>query len=136
MENITNTDFRHAEKVFREFKMNNLDDYHNLYVQSDTLFLADIFENFRNKCIKTYELDPSYFLSAPGLTWQACLKKTDAELELLTDTKMLLMFEKAIRGGITQSIHRYVEANNKYVKNYTKNKESSFLTFLYFFIYI
>ena len=79
MENITNTDFTHAEKVFREFKMNNLDDYHNLYVQSDTLLLADIFENFRNKYIETYELDPSYFLSAPGLTWQACLKKTEAE---------------------------------------------------------
>ena len=70
------------------------------------------------------------FLSAPGLTWQACLKKAGVELELLTDPNMLLMFKKGISGGITQSIHRYAEANNKYMKNYDKNKESSFLIYL------
>ena len=129
MEDITDIDYRHAKKVFREFKMNNLGDYHDLYVQSDTLLLADIFENFRNKCIETYKLDPSYFLSAPGLTWQACFKKTEIELELLTGPNMLLMIEKGIRGRITQSIHRYAEANNKYMKNYDKNKESSFLIY-------
>ena len=79
--------------------MNNLGDYHDLYVQSDTLLLADIFENFRNKCIEIYEFDPAYFLSASGLAWQACLKKTRIELELLTDINMLLMIEKGIRGG-------------------------------------
>ena len=94
-----------------------------------TLLLADIFENFRNKFIEKYELDPAYFLSAPGLTWQVCFKKTAVELELLTDPNTLLMFEKGIKGGITQSSLRYAEANNKYMKNFNKNKESSFLKY-------
>ena len=88
-----------------------------MYVQSDTLLLADVFENFRRKCIEIYELDPSHFLSAPGLTWQACLKKTEVELVLLTNTDMLLMVEKGIQGGICHAIHRYAKANNKYMKN-------------------
>ena len=71
-----------------------------MYVQSDTLLLADVFENFRNKCIEIYEFDPAHFLSAPGLAWQACLKKTKVKLELLTDVHMLLMVEKGIKGGI------------------------------------
>ena len=85
MEDITDTDYRHANKVFKEFKLKHFGEYHDLYVQSDTLLLADVFENFRNMCIKVYELDPAYFLTAPGLAWQACLKKTDVNLELLTN---------------------------------------------------
>ena len=73
--------------------------------------LADVFENFRNKCIKIYKLDPAHFLSAPGLAWQACLKSTKVELELLTDIDMLLMVEKETRGGICQAIHSYAKAN-------------------------
>ena len=76
-----------------------------MYVQSDTLLLTDVFENFRNKCIEIYELEPAHFLSAPGLAWQACLKKTRVKLELLTDIDMLLIVEKGIRGGICNSIH-------------------------------
>ena len=75
MENITETDYIHGNNVFKTFKLNNLGDYHDLYVQSDTLLLADIFENFRKACIKTYELDPANLISLPGLAWQACLKK-------------------------------------------------------------
>ena len=71
-----------------------------MYVQSNTVLLADVSENVRNKCIETYEFDPAYFLSTPGLGWQACLKKTGVKLELLTDIDMLLMVEKGIRGGI------------------------------------
>ena len=81
--------------MFQEFKLKNLGDYHDLHVQSDTLLLADVFENFTNKCIEIYELDPAHFLPAPGLAWQACLKKTEVELELLTNIDMLLMAEKA-----------------------------------------
>ena len=90
-------------------------------VQSNTLLLSDVFQNFRNKCIEIYELDPAHFLSAHGLAWQACLKKAEVELELLTKIDMLLMVEKGIRGGIYHAIHRYAKANNKYMKNYDKN---------------
>ena len=75
MENIDDIDYRHGNNVFKEFKLKNLGEYHDLYVQSDTLLLADVFENFRNMCIKVYELDPAHFLSLAGLAWQACLKK-------------------------------------------------------------
>ena len=96
-------------------------------MQSDTLLLADMFENVRDMCFKEYELDPAHFLSLPGLAWQASLKKTNVELELLTDYDMLLMVEEGIRDGICYSIHRYVKANNKYMKNYNNNEESSYI---------
>ena len=105
-------------------------DYHDLYVQTDTLLLADVFEKFREKCIEIYQLDPAHSLSAPGLAWQACLKKTNVRLELLTDINKLLMIESGIRGGISQSIHKYAKANNKYMKNYNKSIISSYLMYL------
>ena len=92
--------------------------------------LADVFESFRDKCIEIYKLDPDHFLSAPGLAWQAWLKKTKVNLELLTDIDMLLMVEKGIRGGICQAIHRHAKANNKHMKNYDKDTESSYLIYL------
>ena len=98
LEDSTYKEYAHTQKVFKEFKLKNLGDYHDLYVQSYTLLLADVFENFRNKCIEIYELDPAHFLSAPGLAWQAYLKKTDVELELLTNIDMLLMVKNGIRG--------------------------------------
>ena len=88
-------------------------DYHDLYVQTDILLPADVFEKLREKYIEIYGLDPSYFCSEPGLAWQACLKMTEVKLELLTDIDMLLMIEKDIRGGMCQSTHRYAKANNK-----------------------
>ena len=81
-------------------------------------------------CIKVYELDPAHFLSAPILAWQTCLKMTEVELELLTDIDMLLMIEKGIRGGMCQAIHRYAKADNKYMKDYNKDEEESFLQYL------
>ena len=122
MEDINDIDYRHANNVFKVFKLENLGTYHDLYVQSDTLLLADVFNNFRNMCLKEYELDPAHFLSLPGLAWQACLKKANIELELLMGYDMLLMVEKGIRGGICHSVHRYAKANNKYMKNYNKNE--------------
>ena len=126
MENIDDIDYRHGNNVFKRFKLNNLGEYHDLYVQSDTLLLADVFENFRNRCLKVYELDAAHFL----LAWQACLKKTNIKLELLTDYDMLLMVEEGIRGGICHSIHRHAKANNKYMKNYDKNEEFSYIQYL------
>ena len=130
MEDISDTDYKHANNVFEKFNLNNLGDYHDLYVRSDTLLLADIFENFRNACLNNYELDPAHFISLPGLAWQACLKKTNVELELITDYDMLLMIEDGIRGGICHAIKRYAKANNYYMKDYIKNKEFFYIQYL------
>ena len=80
-------------------------------------------------CLKIYHLDPVKFLSAPALAWEAALKRTEVELELSTDIDMLLMIQKGIRGRVCQAIHRYAKANNKYIKDYDKNKESSCLKY-------
>ena len=101
-----------------------------MYVQCDTLLLADVFENFRDKYIGIYGLDLDHFMSVPGLAWQACLKKADVKLELLTDIDLLLMVEEGIMGGICQAIHRYVKANNKYLINHDKAITLSFLMYL------
>ena len=94
------------------------------------MLLADVFENFRQSCLKYYELDPAYFVSLPGLAWRACLKKTNVELELLTDYDMLLMVEEGIRGGICHAMQRCAKANNKYMKDYDKKKKSSYIQYL------
>ena len=100
-----------------------------MYVQIDTLLLANVFQNFRNKCIEIYERDRAHILSAPGLAWKE-LKKIEVKLELLTDIDMLLMVEKGIRWGICHAINRYAEANDRYTKNYDQNKESSYIMHL------
>ena len=90
------------------------------------MLLADVFESFRDMCIEIYDLDPTNFLTAAGLAWQAGLKEWKVELKLLTDIDMLLMVEKRIRGGVCQATHSYAKASNKYMKNYDKNTDSSF----------
>ena len=134
MEDITDADHRHAKRVFNEvaFKIlnnKNLGNYYDLYVQSDTLLLADVFENVRNMSIEVYQLDLAHFSSAPGLAWQACLKKTAVKIEMLTNPDMLLMVEKGIRGRMSHATHRGAKANNKYMKNYNKDEKESFLQY-------
>ena len=130
LENVSETDYAHANNVFKKFNINNLGEYHDLYIRSDTLLLANIFKNFRQSCLKNYELDPAHFVSLPGLAWQACLKKTNVELELLMDYDMPLMVEEGIRGGICHAMQRYAKANNKYMKDYDKKKKSSYIQYL------
>ena len=130
LENITDEDYTHTQKIWGVFEIKNVGEYHDLYVQSDTLLLSDIFKNFRNMCLNLYELDPVSFVSAPGLTWQTCLKTTGVKLELLTDYNMISMTEKGIRGGICQATHRSAKANNKYMKKYNKNIELSYIEYL------
>ena len=101
-----------------------------MYVQCDTLLPANVFGKFRDKCIEIYKLDPAHFLSAPGLVWQACLKKACVKLELLIDIDMLLMAEEGIRGGMCQAVYRYAKANNKYMKNYDKSIKSLYIEYL------
>ena len=102
LEDINNEDYKQI--VWDTFNMQNLGKYHDLYVQSDTLQLADVLEKFREKWIEIYQLDPAHFVSAPGIALQACLKKTKIKLELLTVINMLLMFEEGIRSGMCISI--------------------------------
>ena len=128
---ITEKDYKHAWNVWNSFKMKSFKEYHELYNITDVLLLADVFENFRDICLKNYGLDPVYYFTAPGLAWDACLKITDIDLELLSETNMLLMFEKGIRGGISIISNRYGKANNKYMrKGYNKNIPSKYLMYL------
>ena len=127
---ITDEDYVHAQKVWDVFEIKNLGEYHDLYAQSDTILLAEVYGNLRDKCTEIYQLDPAHFLSAPGLAWQACLKKSGVELELLTDNDMLMMYENGIRGGMCNAAYRYAKANNKYMKNFDKNIPSSYLEYL------
>ena len=128
---ISKADYKHALNVWNVFKMKTFKDYHELYNETDVLLLADVFENFRNSSLKIYGLDPAHYFTAPGLSWDACLKMTGVELELLSDPDMLLMWEKCIRGGISMISNRYGKANNKYMgEGFNKNKPSKYLMYL------
>ena len=119
----------HTKRVCKDVEIKHLGDYNDLYVQSNTLLLVDIFKNFRNILLEIYELDAVYFLFASGLACEASVKKNEVKLNLLTDIDMLLMVEKGIKRRIFHSIYRYAKSNNKYMKDYDKNKESSYLQY-------
>ena len=130
-EGISDDDYKHAHAVWDEFDMKTFKDYHNLYNVSDVLLLADVFENFRDVCMKNYQLDPAWYYTAPGLAWDAALKKTGVELELLSDIDMLLMFEKGIRGGISMISNRHGKANNSYMGDeYDDKRATKYITYL------
>ena len=129
LEDKTDADYMHGERVCKDFEINDLGKYHDLRLKSDTLLLADVFKNFRKICLKIYQLDAVKLFPTPGLAWQADLKKTKVKLELLTDIDMLLIVQKGIKRGICNAIHRYAKANNKYMKDYGKIKESSYLKY-------
>ena len=130
LEDISDEDYTHAQKLWNVFEVNNIGDYHDLHVQSDTLLIADAYENFRNMFLNIYEPDPAHFGSVARLVWQAYLKKMGVKLELITDYGMILMIEKGIRVRICQATYRYVKANNRYMKDYKKNVESSYIEYL------
>ncbi|KAK3745699.1 hypothetical protein QZH41_007910 [Actinostola sp. cb2023] len=127
---ISDADYLHAQKVWRVFKMNTMRDYHNLYLLSDVILLMDTFEAIRDVCMENYKLDPCWYNTAPGLSWDAMLKMTEIKLELLNDVDMLLMVEKGIRGGVSMITKRYAKANNKYMKDYRKDEKSIFIKYL------
>ena len=105
-------------------------DYHDLYLKSDVLILADVFENFRKTGKEYYNLDPAHYFSCPGFAWDAMLKMTDINLELITDIDMYQMEEKGLRGGVSYIANIYSKPNNKYLSDYEKNKDSSYLIYL------
>ena len=124
-EGISDEDYQHALKVWKEFEIKTIKDYLELYNETDVLLLADVFENFRNICLENYKLDPAHYFTAPGLAWDATLKVTGVNLELLLDVDMLLMVEKGIRGGVSMISNRYSEANNKYMGDKFNPSEAS-----------
>ena len=124
LEDITDADYMYARRDCKGFEIKSLGQYHDLYLRSDVLLLADAFESFRKMCLEVYELDPVKFLLAPGLAWKAALKKTGAKLDLIIDIDMLLMVEKGVRGGICNAVHCYAKVSNKYMNGYDENKES------------
>ena len=129
-EDISDGDYEFYRAICEKFAMKTLGEYHDLYLKSDVLRLADVFENFRETCFQYYELDPAHFYSAPGLSWNACLKMTGIELELISDVDMYLMIEKGLRGGMSVITHRKAVSNNKYMSSYDPDKPSKYITYL------
>ena len=103
--------------------MNSMDDYRDLYLKTDVLLLADVFEKFISKCLDYYGLYPCHYFSSPGLSWDALLKMTKTELELISDIGMHLFIEKGMRGGISCIAKRHSEANNKYMECYDSSEK-------------
>ena len=129
-QHISNKDYQHAKTVWETFKLENMGEYHDLYLKSDILLLADVFENFRKTCLEYYKLDPCHYFTSPGLSWDAMLKMTKIKLELMVDINMFQFIEKGMRGGVSYIAHRYARANNKYMKEYDEKKPQKYICYL------
>ena len=129
-EHISDEQYKHAQNVWDTFNLKTMGDYHDLYLKSDVLLLADVFENFRKTCLQYYKLDPCHYFTSPGLSWDAMLKMTDIKLELMVDIDMFQFIEKGMRGGISYIANRYGKANNKYMKNYDEKTPSKYIMYL------
>ena len=129
-EYISDEDYKHAQHVWNTFSLKNMGEDHDLYLASDVLLLADVFENFRKTCLEYYKLDPCHYFTSPGLSWDAMLKMTDIKLELMVDIDMFQFIEKGLRGGISYIANRYGKANNKYMKEYDEKVPSKYIMYL------
>ena len=129
-ESISDEQYQHAQKVWNTFNMRTMGEYHDLYLKSDILLLADVFENFRKTCHQYFKLDPCHYFTSPGLSWDAMLKMTGIKLELMTDVDMFQSIEKGLRGGISYIANRHGEANNNYMSGYNSEKPSKYIMYL------
>ena len=127
---ISEADYDHAQSVWRTFHISTLGAYHDLYMETNVILLTDVFENFRYLCLRIYGLDPTHFYTAPGLAWQAALKMTGVNLDLLTYSDMHLFNERGLRGGVSMISQRYAKAKNPYVDDYSPNQPSNYLIYL------
>ena len=128
---ISDEQYLHLKNVWNTFNFNTFRDFHNHYLKKDVLLLADVFEKFISTSLKYYNLDPCHYFSAPGLSWDAMLKMTKAELEKISDADMHLFIEKGMRWGISYINKRYSKANNKYCPDYNKNKPENYISYLH-----
>lgn len=124
---ISPASYSHALNVWKVFECKTLGDYSDLYLKTDILLLAEVFEQFRTTCIGVYSLDPAHYYTLPGYTWDAMLKYTKVELELLTDVDMIMFIERGIRGGLSQCTLRFAKGNNPHLSDYDANKPESYL---------
>ena len=129
-EHITDNDYKHVQNVWKTFKLKTMGEYHDLYLKSDILLLADVFESFRETCLQYYKLDPCHYFTSPGLSWDAMLKMTDIKLELMTDIDMFQFIEMGMHGGVSYIANRYGKANNKYMKTYDEKAPSKYIMYL------
>ena len=127
---IPDEDYAHAKQVWEAFECENLGDYHDLYLATDAILLADVFENFRKTCLKHYGLDPAHYYTSPSLSWDALLKHTGIQLELLADYNKYLFIEKGMRGGVSTEMKRYCKANNPYLQDYNPKEETTYIQHL------
>ncbi|KYN04792.1 hypothetical protein ALC62_04330 [Cyphomyrmex costatus] len=126
---VSESDYAHAENVWQRFSVRTLGEYSDLYLKTDVMLLADVFENFRDSCVASYGLDPAHYYTLPGFTWDAMLKHTRVKFELLTDIDMVMFVERDIRGGLSQCSGRYARANNRYMQAYDPSEPSSYLMY-------
>lgn len=128
---ITDEQYQHAQKVWSTFRLQNMGQYHDLYLKSGVLLLADVFENFRKTGLENIELDPVHYFTTPGLSWDVVLKMTGIKLELINDIDQYQFIKKGMHGGTSYIAHRYGEANNKHMSNYEAEKTSKYLMYLH-----
>ena len=129
-QHVTNGEYDNARKVWKTFNIKTMGEYHDLFLTSDVLLLADVFKSFRKTCLQYYKLDPCHYFTSPGLSWDAMLKMTNVKLELMTNVDMFQFIEKGMRGTVSYIANRYGKANNKYMKEYYENAPSKYIMYL------
>ena len=129
-EDISVEEYRHAQKVWKDLRLGTLGEYHDTYLMCDVMLLADVFESFRTSALEHYKLDPAHYYTIPSFAWDAFLRKTGVELELLQDSDMYTMMKDGVRGGISMISHRHAKANNPGAEGYDPTKPTSYIIYL------
>lgn len=127
---ISDGQYKHAQQVWNKFWLANMGEYHYLYLRSDILLLSDVFENFRQTCLRYYKLDPAHCFTSPGLSWSAMLEMTSIKLELMTDIDFFQFVEKGMRGGISYIANRHLKACYPYMSGYNAKKPNNYIMYL------